>query len=133
MYTMPRAGRALGIGAVVLTFAFLECADFVEPFAPVVTNEVDNFDFQVPLTGVTTTARYTWETTGSAANVNLSSAVTAGTATVTISDADAALIFTHALDGSGVTSTGSGTAGNWVIVVALSNTRGTVHFTVQKP
>jgi hypothetical protein len=133
VYTISRAGHALAIGSVVLTLAFLDCADFVAPYSPTITNEVDNFEYQVPLNGVTTTARYVWTNTGNAANVNLSSAVTAGTATLTISDADAALIYAHALDASGASNTGSGTSGDWLIVVTLTNAVGTVHFTLQKP
>jgi hypothetical protein len=128
---MPRAWRALQLVAVVLPAAFLGCVDPVVPYVPVVTNGVDNFEYQVPVNGVTITSRYTWTTTGNGAGVNLQSNVTGGSATVTITDADGALIFAHALDGSGVTGT-SGTAGAWMIVVALNNTRGTVHFTVQK-
>ena len=122
------------IAAVVLTLAFLECADFVAPFAPTVTNEVDNFAFQtVDLAGVTTIARYMWETTGNSANVTQSSAVSAGTATVTVTDAEATLVYTHALDGSGSGTTSAGTAGIWTITMTLSNARGPLHFTLQKP
>ncbi len=50
---------------------------------------------------------------------------------MTIADDDSALIFTHALDGSGVVGTGTGTAGFWSIHVALTNASGTLHFTVE--
>jgi hypothetical protein len=119
--------------AVILTASFLECSpDAVTPYVPVVTNKVDDFEYQVPVNGVTITVRYIWTNTGSAALVNLQSNITAGTATVSINDADGALVFPHALDGSGAIGTSSGTAGDWTITVTLSNTRGTVHFTVQK-
>jgi hypothetical protein len=132
VHTTPRAWRALQLVAVILPATFLECVDPVAPYVPVVTNEVDNFEYQVPVNGVTTTSRYTWMNTGSAAGVNLQSNVTGGSATVTITDADGALVFSHALDGSGPTGTSSGTSGAWMIVVALNNTSGTLHFTVQK-
>ena len=90
----------------------------------------DYFEYTVPVNGVTATSRYAWETTGTVANVNLMSTVTAGTAIVTIADDDSALIFTHALDGSGVVGTGMGTAGFWSIHVELTNASGTLHFTV---
>ena len=118
--------------AVVLTASFLGCVDPVTPYVPVVTNAVDNFEYQVPVNGVTITARYVWTNTGSAATVNLQSNITGGTATVSINDADGALVFPHALDGSGEMGTTSGTAGDWMITITLSNTVGTVHFTVQK-
>jgi hypothetical protein len=132
MHTTPRAWRALQMVAVILTASFLECTDPVTPYVPVVTNEVDSFEYQVPVNGVTTTARYVWTNTGIAATVNLQSNVTGGTATVLINDADGALLFTHALDGSGEMGTSSGPAGNWMITITLSNTIGTVHFSVQK-
>ena len=133
MYTTPRARRALGIAAVVFgaTFAFLDCTDTVSPYAPTVKDTVNYFEYSVPVNGVTTTSRYFWETTGTAATVNLMSTVTGGTATMTIFDDDSAVIFTHAVDGSGPVGTGSGTAGFWRIVVELTNASGSLHFIVQ--
>jgi hypothetical protein len=129
---MPRAGRALGIAAVVFTatVAFLDCTDIVTPYVPVVTDSLDYFEYAVPVNGVSATSRYFWPTTRNAATVNMMSAVTAGTATITIMDDDSAVIFTHALDGSGPVGTGSGTAGYWRIVVDLEDVRGTLHFTI---
>ena len=133
MHTTPHAWRALQMVAVILTASFLECnPDAVTPYVPVVTNEVDSFEYQVPVNGVTTTARYVWTNTGNGATVNLQSNVTGGTATVSINDADGALIFTHALDGSGEMGTSGGSVGDWMITITLSNTIGTVHFSVQK-
>lgn len=130
---MPRALRALQIGAVVLTAALLECTNPVAPYVPTVTNDVDHFEYQLSATGVTRTVRFTWTTTGNSAVVNLASAVTAGAASVTINDADTAQVFGHALDGSGPVLTSSATAGDWVILIKLSNVSGTIHFSVDKP
>jgi hypothetical protein len=132
VHTTPRAWRALHMIAIILTASFLECTDPVTPYVPVVTNQVDNFEYQVPVNGVTTTARYVWTNRGNAATVNLQSNVTSGTATVSMSDADGALVFAHALDGSGETGTSGGSVGDWMITITLSNTIGTVHFSVQK-
>ena len=132
MHKTPRAWRAPQMVAVLLTASFLGCTDPVTPYVPVVTNAVDNFEYQVPVNGVTITERYVWTNTGNAATVNLQSNVTGGTATVSINDADGALVFPHALDGSGVMGTSSGTAGDWMITIRLSNTIGTVHFSVEK-
>jgi hypothetical protein len=134
VYTIPRAGRPLGIVAVVLTLGLLGCnLELQSPFVPVVTNDVDNFDFQVVATGASRTVRYTWTTTATAANVSLQSSLTAGTAHVTITDADATQVFDHALDGSGPTVTTSATAGDWLIIMTLSNVTGTIHFSLSKP
>jgi hypothetical protein len=132
VYTMSRGRRALGIAAVLatVTVTFLECTDFVAPYAPMVVDSLDYFEYTVPVDGVTTTSRYFWPTTGTAATVNLMSTVTAGTATMTIADDDSAVIFMHAVDGSGPVGTGIGSAGYWKITVALTNARGTLHFTV---
>lgn len=132
MYTLPRARRALGIAVVVFaaTAAFLDCTDPVAPYVPTVKDTLNYFEYSVPVNGVTTTSRYFWETTGTAATVNLMSTATGGTATMTIFDDDSAVIFTHAVDGSGPVGTGSGTAGFWRIVVALTDAKGTLHFTV---
>jgi hypothetical protein len=100
------------------------------PYTPVVKDTVDYFEYTVPVNGVTTTSRYFWETTGTVAKVNLIGGVTGGTATVTIADDDSAVIFTHALDGSGVVGTGVGNAGLWNIRVELTNAKGSLHFTV---
>ena len=133
MNEILRTARALGIAAVVVTTSvtFLECnPETVMPYAPVVKDTLDYFEYSVPVNGVTTTSRYFWETTGTVASVNLMSTVTAGTATVTIVDDNAAVIFSHALDGSGVVGTGTGDAGFWNIMVTLTNAKGTLHFTV---
>ena len=134
MYMMPRANRALGIAAVVLTLGFLGCVDLnLSPFVPVVMNDIDNFDFTVHATDATRTVRYTWTTTATAAEVNLLSALTGGTAKVTITDADNTQVFDHALDGSGLTLTSGATAGDWLILMTLSGATGTIHFTLKKP
>lgn len=133
MYTKPRAGRAL-IAAVVLTLGSLACTDFTaSPFVPTVTNELDNFDFKVVATAESRTIRYTWTTTASSADVNLSSSLTAGTARVTITAPDTTEVFAHALDGSGATVTGAAATGDWLIIITLSNVTGTVHFSLSKP
>ncbi len=73
------ARRTLGIAAVVVTASvtFLECnPEFAAPYAPVVRDTVDYFEYTAPVDGVTTTSRYSWETTGTVAKVNLMSTVT---------------------------------------------------------
>lgn len=132
MYTKLRAGRALGMAAVVLTLGFQGCVDPVSPYVPVVTNVLDSFEYQVAVTDVTRSVSYTWTTTGNAAMVDLASNVTAGTATVTIVDADTAQVFSHALDGSGSQGTTSATAGDWMVRIKLTNATGTVHFSIAK-
>jgi hypothetical protein len=130
---ISRTARTLGVVAVAVTasLAFLECnLDPVAPYAPVIKDTVDYFEYTVPVNGVTTTSRYFWETTGTVAKVNLTSSLTGGTAILTIADDNSAVIFSHAIDGSGVVGTGVGDAGFWNIRVELTNAKGSLHFTV---
>ncbi|HEU5260667.1 MAG TPA: hypothetical protein VFU41_04480 [Gemmatimonadales bacterium] len=108
-------------------------SDPLAPFQPEINNAPDNFQFQATgLTGVTTTAQYAWQNTGTQATVNHSSTVTGGSATLTIKDANGTQVYTGALVASGNPTTSAGVAGAWTISVQLSNTRGTLNFRVQK-
>ena len=135
MDTKSRAARALQVGAVLFTLSSLSCnlTSFTGVYTPVITNDTDNYEFQVTLKGITNREEDRWQNTGNAANVTLSSAVSGGTATVSIMDADGTVLYTHALDGSGLGGTGAGTSGLWTIVVVMTNTTGTLDFKVQKP
>jgi len=98
-----------------------------------VANNPDNFEFQVStLDNVTQTLSYSWTITGPDATVDIAGAVTAGTATVTITDTQGVEVFSGSLDGSSNPSTSSGTAGSWTIAVTLDGVGGTVNFRVQK-
>lgn len=103
------------------------------PFQPQINNAADNFQFQATgLTNVTTTVQYTWSNSGTQATVNHSSAVTGGTATLTIKDANGTQVYTGALVASANPTTSAGVAGSWTIRVDLVNTGGTLNFRVQK-
>lgn len=103
-------------------------------FQPQVANLADNFQFQTTgITNITQTLQYTWSNSGMLASINHSSAVTAGTATLTIKDANGTQVYSGALASSGtVTTSPSGVAGNWTIIVTLTNVSGTLNFRVQK-
>lgn len=103
------------------------------PYQPQINPAPDNFQFQVTgLNGLTTTAQYSWQNSGTAATVNHSSAVASGTATVTIRDAIGTQVYSGALVASGTPATNSGVAGRWTIRVELVNTVGDLNFRVQK-
>lgn len=96
-------------------------------------NNTDAFSFQASnLDNVSQTLDYTWTITGPDATVDIAGAITAGTATVTIEDADGTEVFSRSLDGSSNPSTDSGTAGDWTITVRLEGASGTINFGVQK-
>lgn len=124
MKTLPVAG------AIAIALA---CSDSLAPFQPEINNVADNFQFQATaLTNVTTSVQYSWQNSGTAATVNHSSAVTAGTATLTVKDANGATVYSGALVASGTPSTTAGVAGAWSVHVALVNVSGTLNFRVQK-
>jgi hypothetical protein len=98
-----------------------------------VTNAPDDFQFQVTsLANVDQTLRYTWSNTGDSANVNQASAVTGGTATLTIRDPGGAVVYQSNLQTNGTFHSAKSTTGAWKIEVKLVNADGTVNFRVQK-
>jgi hypothetical protein len=100
---------------------------------PQVTNAVDDFQFQATnLNNVTQTILYTWQNTGTQANVNQATAITAGSATLRIRDAAGSQVYSNSLAANGTQATSAGTTGNWAIEVVLSNVSGTINFRVQK-
>jgi hypothetical protein len=114
------------------------CSDSpTDPFAefnPEVTNQADDFAFQASnISGLTGSVDYEWETTGTIANVDQSTVLSAGTATITILDADGTTVYSRSLADDGNFPTETGVAGTWTIRIAVSNMAGTVNFRVQKP
>ena len=101
---------------------------------PEVANNRDNFQFQASnLQGTTQTLTYTWENTGTSANVNQSGQISGGSARLTLRDASGTERYTRALTETGTFTSASGTTGNWRIEVQLENVTGTLNFRVQKP
>ncbi|HEY0994541.1 MAG TPA: hypothetical protein VGD77_00990 [Gemmatimonadaceae bacterium] len=124
--------RALAPALVSLALA--ACGDStLAPFQPEIGNAADNFQFQVTaLTNVTTSVEYPWQNSGTSANVNQSTSLTAGTANVTILDAAGATVYAKALTENGTFQTTAGQAGSWRIRVVLQGASGAVNFRVQK-
>lgn len=101
---------------------------------PEVANNRDNFQFQASnLRATTQTLSYTWENTGTSANVNQSGQVSGGTATVTLRDASGTQVYTRNLATTGTFVSSTGTPGNWRIDVRLEDVTATLNFRVQKP
>ncbi len=102
-------------------------------FQPEVSNLTDNFQFQATgVTNVSQTLQYTWQNTGTVANVNQACSVTGGMATLSIRDAAGTMVYSSDLSTNGSVATLSGVAGGWRIEVVLSNMSGTLNFRVQK-
>ena len=101
---------------------------------PEVTNTADNFQWQVSnLAKVTQTLTYTWQNSGSMANVNQATSPSGGSVTLTIRDADGTQVYGRGLSENGTFQTDTGSSGAWTIVVQLSGANGTFNFRVQKP
>lgn len=124
---MPRLTQC-----AVALFVLAGCSDALAPFQPEITNAPDNFQFQATgLTDVSWSQEYVWQNSDATANVDHSSAVTAGTTLLTIRDAAGTQVYASPLAPSGSLSTLAGTAGSWRITLTLTNVSGTLNFRVQ--
>ncbi len=100
---------------------------------PEIINGVDNFQYQITdVQAFSGTQLYVWQNTGTAAVVNQSSAITGGTVTLVIRDANGDEVYNSSLAPDGTFSTASGVAGNWSIRVTYVGGSGTVNFRVDK-
>jgi hypothetical protein len=99
-----------------------------------VTNGTDSFQLQaIALDNISQTLSYTWQNTGTSANVDQSGIVASGAATLTITDAAGTEVYRRSLIQTGSFITSAGTSGSWTIEVSLSGVTGALNFRVQKP
>lgn len=102
-------------------------------FQPEINNATDNFQLQATnVKSVTQIVEYSWTNTGTAANIDQSCAITAGTAELSLYDSANALVYTKDLKQGGSYVSGTGATGTWKIRVRLVQVYGTVNFRVQK-
>ncbi len=127
--------RAQSAGLLLLLL-FVGCGggNVLNPqFQPQISNQTDNFQFQATgVTNVSQTLQYTWQNTGTQANVNQACSITGGMATLAIRDAAGTMVYSGDLSANGTFQTLAGTAGAWRIEVVLSSLSGTLNFRVQK-
>lgn len=98
-----------------------------------VTNAIDQFQFQLTaLDGVTDSRRYDWQNTGTRATIDVSQAITGGSAILIIRDANGVVMYEADLAEGGDSTTPEGVPGMWEIEVILTGTTGTFNFRVQK-
>jgi len=110
------------------------CNDSLAPFQPEIANLPDNFQLQATnVKAVTNTFEYTWQNSGTTANVNQATTVAAGTAQLTILDSQGTQVYTRDLAENGTFQTTPGTTGAWKIRMALTNYSGTLNFRAQRP
>lgn len=98
-----------------------------------VNSATDNFQFQVSnLENVTQTLNYSWTNTGTQAVVDISPGMTAGSAMLTITDADGTVVYQADLADDMDGDTSVGVAGDWSIDLQLDGVDGTLNFRVQR-
>lgn len=133
--------RSLSIRAAALTALAFAAACGDSPTAPPgiqpqITNLADAFSYQVSsIQDFTGTNTYTWQNTGTLAQIShASDAGAAGTATLVVRDAAGTQVYSGQLVSSGQPlSTPAGVAGNWTIQVVYSSYSNTqVNFAVSK-
>ena len=123
--------RGLVLSAICLAAA---CDTGPEsPFNPVITNRADYFELQAAaLPDVTTIVEYVWTNTGQLASVTQTSTVTGGTATLDLLDGAGDVVYSRSLSETGTFLTLQGTAGPWVIRLALTGVSGSLSFRAEK-
>lgn len=126
-----RSARRLSAGAL-LPLLLLGCsADPLAPFEPEIRNTPDSFEFQVTaMRNVTTVRDYDWRNSGTLADVDQATSLTAGTAILIVREAGGAEVYRKDLTANGSFDTASGTAGMWRVRVELRGVSGTVNFRV---
>jgi len=120
---------------ILLAGSVSACSDDpLAPFEPEVANLTDSFQLQATdVTGITATVQYSWQNTGTTANVNQASVKNAGTAVLTISDASGTQVYSQDLAANGTFQTSAGTTGGWTVRVVLNDFSGTLNFRAEKP
>lgn len=117
-----------------ITLATAGCSDPLAPFQPEISNVPGNFQFQATaMQNVTVTREYTWQNSATTANINKSSAISDGTATLTVRDAQGTEVHASSLTSNGTPVTLAGAAGAWTIRIVFSGVTGTVNFRVETP
>ncbi len=129
-----RAWKACATTLVVLLVGACDSANLIGPDNQLEVNPAaDNFQFQVSnLSNVSQDLSYTWENTGTQATVDISQAITAGTALLTVTDAAGTIVHQEDIGLNNNTDTAVGVAGNWSISIALAGASGTINFRVQR-
>jgi hypothetical protein len=100
---------------------------------PEIVNTTDNFQYQITeIQDFSGTQVFSWENTGTTATVNQSAAVSAGSATLVLRDANGVEVYSRSLADDGTFSSDAGTAGTWSVRVTYSGAEATVNFRLDK-
>jgi hypothetical protein len=128
--------RILSLLTIVLVLTACG-SDSTSPTAPGVEPEVlnnpDAFQFQLSsIESYTGTLNYTWINSGVLANIDQSSSIEPGQATLTLLDSDGVTVYSRDLAEDGSTATDPGAAGSWRVRVTCTGLSGTVNFRAEK-
>jgi hypothetical protein len=118
----------------ILVAAGCSDSDPVSPgIQPEIINGTQSFEFQVSaVQNYTGSVSYTWNNSSTFASVDQSSAVTSGSATLTIKDAAGEIVYSRSLAEDGSLPTPAGTAGDWVLTISLESVSGDLNFRVDE-
>jgi outer membrane biogenesis lipoprotein LolB len=132
---MKRSMRTLALSlAVTLLAAGCDSTTTIGPENELeVTNATDSFQFQVSaLETVTEVVTYTWQNTGPQATIDISQAITSGSAMLTLTDPDGTVVYQEDIRDDSDGTTIEGVAGSWTIRVELVDVTGTFNFRAQR-
>jgi hypothetical protein len=100
---------------------------------PEIINAADNFQYQITnIQDYSGTQVYSWQNTGTTATVNQSAAVTAGSATLVLRDANGVEVYNRSLADNGTFASSAGAAGTWTVRVTYTASDATVNFRLDK-
>ena len=100
---------------------------------PEIINATDNFQYQISdIRGFTGTQVYTWQNSGTTAKVNQAAAISSGSATLVIRDANGTQVYGRSLGDNGTFVSTAGVAGAWTVSVTYASVDATVNFRVDK-
>jgi hypothetical protein len=100
---------------------------------PEIINATDNFQYQISdIRGYSGTQVYTWQHSGTTAKVNQSAAISSGTATLVIRDANGTQVYSRSLADNGTFMSTAGAPGTWTVSVTYASVDATVNFRVDK-
>ncbi len=127
--------RAFVIAASLLLVAGCTSANLLGPANDLqLVNESGTFEWQAStLEEVSQELRYTWTNPGTMANVNQSSSLASGSASLTVTDAAGTRVFFGSLGQNGTFSTSVGATGPWTVTVTLDKVTGDLNFRLETP
>ncbi|MDH3196975.1 MAG: hypothetical protein OEO21_01910 [Candidatus Krumholzibacteria bacterium] len=131
----PHNVRTLLLCGLAFLMGSVACSDSPSSpgVQPEITNETDSFAYQVSsVKDYSGMASYTWENTGTAASVDISSAPASGSAVIVMADAEGNHVFSEPVSASGSFPSAAGSAGFWTVRVYYASFTGTVNFRAQK-